>query len=275
MPRFQSLDGAEIYYKRWGHGRPVVLIHGWPLQADAWDEIGCRLVENGFQVIAYDRRGFGRSDHEWTGYDYDSLTDDLSVLIRHLSLKDFSLVGFSMGGGEAIRYARRHGGDGLRSLVLVSAITPCLSASDSDSVPAEKLIAMKEALALDRGAHYTKFFKDFFNVHLMNHPVSYETLEWFHRMAMQASLRGALECIDSFGFTDFQQDLVQTSVPVLLVHGEVDQIVPCASTAMRAVKLLKDGRLITYPDASHGICITHREELLRDLIDFLGATHRI
>ncbi len=274
MPRFSLCDGTEIYYKQWGNGRPVVLIHGWPLNSDTWDEIGCELVENGHQVIAYDRRGFGRSDQPWNGYDYDTLTDDLRALIEHLGIDNFSLVGFSMGGGEAIRYSRRHGTDGLQSVVLISSITPCLSSSDSETVPVESLVTMKDLISKDRAAHFHNFVQDFFNVGLMNHPVSDEILDWYQRLAMQSSLRSVLECVDSFGFTDFQTDLAQTTVPVLLLHGEADRIVPIETTAERAVKLLSNGRLITYSSGSHGICVTHREELMRDLLEFLATRTR-
>ncbi|MBX3594035.1 alpha/beta hydrolase [Sphingomonas sp.] len=274
MPYVKTRDGVDLYLKDWdGGGRPVVLIHGWPLSADSWDSQAMALARAGFRVIAYDRRGFGRSSQPWTGYEYDTLADDLADVMAARDIgEEASIVGFSMGGGEVARYMSRHDGKGVVAAALVSSVVPYMLKTDDnpDGVPREKLEEIGERLAADRPGFFASFFRDFFGVGTLLHPVSDATLDWAWRLAMQASLPATLACAKAFGFTDFRGDLPAFDVPTLVLHGTGDATVPIAASARAAAAGIRDAQLVEYDDAPHGLFATHGDRLSRDLITFLG-----
>jgi non-heme chloroperoxidase len=205
MPFIKTREGVNLYVKVWGKGRPIVLIHGWPLSADSWDEVAMALAEAGFQAIAYDRRGFGRSDQPWEGYDYNTLSDDLADLMKELKLANASLVGFSMGGGEVARYLSRYLGKNVRSVALVSSVVPYLlkTHDNPEGVDSEFFDQMAASLEEDRAKFFANFFDNFFSVGVVSSPVSAELLQWMRCLAMQASVKATLACADSFATTDF------------------------------------------------------------------------
>ncbi len=271
MPRFHTRDNTSIYYKDWGTGRPVILIHGWPLSADSWDEVAMELVKRGLRTIMYDRKGFGRSDQPWSGYDYDSLTDDLNDLIHHLQLSQVSLVGFSMGGGEVVRYLSKHGASKIRSAVLVGSIIPfLLQTSDHPAgVPQAVFDQIQEGITADRHQFFADFFKGFYGVGFLSRPVSTELLEWSRMVAAQASLKATLDCVTSFSATDFRRELASMAVPTLVIHGTEDQTVPIDITSRPAAAGIPGARLVEYEGAPHGLFATHRQRLVQDLLEFL------
>ncbi|MEG3180480.1 alpha/beta fold hydrolase [Sphingomonas sp. LT1P40] len=280
MSYVKTRDGTDIYVKDWdGGGRPVVLLHGWPLSSDSWDPQAMALAEAGFHVIAYDRRGFGRSAQPWNGYDYDTLSDDLADVMEGTdATDDVTLIGFSMGGGEVARYMSRHGGKGVTAAALISSVVPyMLNTNDNpDGVPQEKLEEIAAGIKEDRAKFFAGFFKDFFGVGMLSHPVSDETLNWAWRLAMQASLRSTLECAKSFGFTDFRSDLAAFKVPTLVLHGTADATVPIDATGRAAAVGIANAQLVEYDGAPHGLFASESDRLTRDLLIFLGdSTKRL
>ncbi|TJZ83990.1 alpha/beta fold hydrolase [Paracoccus hibiscisoli] len=272
MPMITARDGTQLYVKDWGQGRPVVLIHGWPLTADSWETQAVGLAEAGYRIVSYDRRGFGRSDQPWDGYDYDTLSDDLADVIVALELDDAALVGFSMGGGEVARYVSRHGARGVSRLAFVSSVAPGLLTSDAnpDGAPADLFDGMRDGLRKDRPAFLRDFFKDFYGQGLTS-GVSQSALDWTQGMAMMASPRATLECVTAFGMTDFTADVAQIRLPTLVVHGTADKIVPIAATAQRMAQMVPHATAIDYDGAPHGLVATHGDRLLDDLKAFLAA----
>ncbi len=261
---------VALYCKEWGKGRPLVLIHGWPLSADSWDDIAVPLANAGFRLIAYDRRGFGRSGQPWEGYDYDTLSDDLAFVLSTLQLTDVTLIGFSMGGGEIARYLTRHGISKVRSVALISSIVPYMMQDESNphGVPQEGFHQMRQGLTEDRPQFFTSFFKKFYGVDVLSTSVSDAWLAWTQSIAMQAGLQATLACLNSFATTDFRPDLKAFELPTLIVHGTGDKTVPIDATARPAAKAIKGAQLIEYEGASHGIFATHRKQLLEDLLKF-------
>jgi pimeloyl-ACP methyl ester carboxylesterase len=273
MPYVKTRDGTDIYVKDWGSGRPVVLIHGWPLSADSWDPQAMALADAGFRVIAYDRRGFGRSGQPWSGYDYDSLTDDLADVMKAAGAdQDATLIGFSMGGGEVARYMSRHDGRGIVSAGLIGSVVPYMLKTDDnpDGVPEETLQQIAEGIKKDRPNFFHSFFKDFFGVGYVSSPVSQETLDWAWRLAMQAGLKPTLACAESFGHTDFRPDLPAFRVPTLVLHGTGDKTVPIDATGRQAAAGIANAQLVEYDGAPHGLFATESDRLTRDLLSFLG-----
>ncbi len=273
MPMLETDDGTALYFKEWGDGATgstVILIHGWPLSADSWDDQALALADAGHRVIAYDRRGFGRSDQPWDGYDYDTLADDLLAVIEATEAENPVLVGFSMGGGEVARFMSRHGG--ASKAVLISSVVPYMLKTDdnSDGVPAEALDGIKAGLKADRAKFLADFLKDFYGVGLVSHPVSDEQLDWSLMVALQAGLKGTLDCVDSFGRTDFRPDLASFTVPTLIIHGTADHTVPIAITARAAAKAIPGAKLIEYDGAPHGTLATHKDDIIRDMLAFLA-----
>jgi non-heme chloroperoxidase len=274
MPYVKTRDGTDIYVKDWGQGRPVVLIHGWPLSSDSWDPQAMALADAGFRVIAYDRRGFGRSSQPWAGYDYDTLTDDLADVLKATVAEDnVSLVGFSMGGGEVARYMSRYGGKGVHSAALISSVVPYMPKTEvnPEGVPQSTLSEIAAGIKEDRPAYFRTFFKSFFGVGVLTSPVSEETLDWAWRLAMQAGLKPTLACAESFGHTDFRPDLAAFSVPTLVIHGTADQTVPIDATGRKAAAGIKDAQLVEYDGAPHGLFVSESDRLTKDLLTFLGG----
>lgn len=274
MPHIQTRDGTRLYVKDWGNGRPVVLIHGWPLSADSWDPQALALADAGFRVIAYDRRGFGRSDQPWNGYTYDSFADDLADVLQETgATADATLVGFSMGGGEVARYMSRHGGKGVTSAALVSSVVPYMLQGDDnpDGVPDKQFDAMIEGIKADRAKFFGSFFKQFYGVGLIASPVSEEVLNWSWATAMMAGLKPTIDCIDAFGHTDFRPDLAAFNVPTLVLHGTSDTIVPPA-IGKNAARGIASAQYVEYDGEPHGLFATAGDRLTKDLLTFLGGS---
>jgi pimeloyl-ACP methyl ester carboxylesterase len=273
MPYIKTRDGTDLYVKDWGQGRPVVLIHGWPLSADSWDAQGLALANAGFRAIAYDRRGFGRSGQPWNGYDYDTLTDDLAdVLEQTGATSDATLVGFSMGGGEVARYMSRHEGKGVVAAGLIASIVPYMLKTDDnpDGVPEDQLAAIGDGIEKDRYGFFQGFLKQFFGVGFVSSPVSDATLDWAFGQTNLAGLRPILACADSFGHTDFRGDLSAFRVPTLIVHGTGDKIVPIDPSGRAAAKGIAQSQLVEYEGAPHGLTVTESDRFTKDLLTFLG-----
>lgn len=272
MPALKTKDGTELYYKDWGTGRPVVLLHGWPLDSDMWEYVQPALTAAGFRTIAYDRRGFGRSDQPWSGYDYDTLSDDLAAVLAGVDLQDATLVGFSMGGGEIARYMSRHGGRRVAKAVLVSAVTPyMLKTPDHEGADRSVFDGMKDGLKQDRPKFLANFNKGFFGVGLVSSPASKELIEWACQLAMLASPKATVDCVTAFGETDFRADMPHFKVPTLVVHGDGDQTVPFEISGKLAAASIPGCKLEVYEGAPHAIPMTHADRLTKDLIAFLGA----
>jgi pimeloyl-ACP methyl ester carboxylesterase len=264
-------DKTTLYLKDWGAGRPVVLLSGWPLSADSWDDQAMVIAGSGYRVIAYDRRGFGRSSQPWGGYDYDTLADDLATVIQQTGAKDAVLIGFSMGGGEVARYMSRHGGRQVVKAALVSSVVPCMLKSNDNPDGTDQAVfdGMASRIRDDRAQFFAGFFKDFFGVGMLSHPVSGELIEWARGQAMQASLRATLECARSFSTTDFRGDLEAFRVPTLIIHGTADKTVPIAASARAAHDGIAQSTLIEYDGAPHGLFATEKHRLSEDLISFI------
>ena len=266
-----TADQSKLYVKDWGTGRPVILLHGWPLSADSWDDQAKAIAEAGFRAIAYDRRGFGRSSQPWGGYDYDTLADDLAAVIDQTGAKDAVLAGFSMGGGEVARYMSRHGGKSVVKAALVSSVVPyMLKTSDNPAGTDQSVFdQMAHDMNADRAKFFAGFFKAFFGVGVISHPVSAELLEWARGLSMQASLKATLECAKSFATTDFRDDMAEFVVPTLIIHGTEDKTVPIDPAGRAAAKGIQSSTLIEYEGAPHGLFATEKERLTRDLLGFI------
>ncbi|MEO8042892.1 MAG: alpha/beta hydrolase [Acidobacteriota bacterium] len=269
-------DKTRLYVKTWGSGRPVVLLHGWPLSADSWDDHAFAIAESGYQAIAYDRRGFGRSDQPWSGYDYDTLADDLASVIQETGSADATLVGFSMGGGEIARYMSRHGGKGISQAVLIASVVPFMLKTDDNPEGTEQSVfeGMAQQITEDRAKFFGSFFKDFYGAGYLSQPVSDEVIEWSWNVAMQAGLKPTLECAKSFSTTDFRPDLSAFNVPTLIIHGDADKTVPIEAAGRAAAKGISQSTLVEYEGAPHGLLASHKERIKNDLISFLQQGER-
>ncbi|MGI4874662.1 MAG: alpha/beta fold hydrolase [Janthinobacterium lividum] len=263
----------ELHYCDYGQGDPIVLIHGWPLSAASWEYQLAELPLHGKRVIAYDRRGFGHSDKPWDGYDYDTLADDLKAVLDTLNLQNVTLVGFSMGGGEVARYMSRHNGARVKSVVFVSAVTPYLlqTSDNPDGVPKKMFDEMIEKLGQDRPGFLETFGKGFYGVGLVSKPVSQAALDWSQSLALQASPRATTACVKAWSETDFRQDLATIKVPALFIHGSSDKTVPPEVSAEKAVKLVPGAKLVVYDGEPHGLNVTAKDRLNRDLLLFVSG----
>jgi non-heme chloroperoxidase len=274
MPFIKTRDGTELYVKDWGSGRPVVLLHGWPLDADSWDTQALALAEAGFRAIAYDRRGFGRSGQPWHGYDYDTLADDLAdVMAATGATEDATVVGFSMGGGEVARYMSRHDGRGVVAAGLIASVVPYMFQSDDNpnGVPESTFQQMRDGIREDRAAFFRqKFAPQFYGVGYITSPVSDDVLDWSTHLALMAGLKPTLACLDAFAYTDFRPDLSAFRVPTLIVHGTADKTVPIDTAGRAAAKGIAQSQLVEYDGAPHGLNVTEQDRLSRDLLTFLG-----
>ena len=272
MHMTEARDGTHLYVKSWGQGKPVVLIHGWPLSADSWDPVAHALAEAGYKAIAYDRRGFGRSAQPSAGYDYDTFADDLATVIEaHADSHDVALVGFSMGGGEIARYLSLHAGKGVSRVALISSVVPYMLQTDDNpnGVPQATFDEMTEGMLKDRAKFFTGFFKDFYGVGMLTHPVSDEVLHLSWITAMQAGLRPTLAAAKAFATTDFRPDLASFTMPTLLIHGTADKTVPIDATAREVAKAVPHATLLEYAGEAHGVFASQTERLTQDLLDFL------
>ncbi|GAA4424720.1 bromoperoxidase [Pontibacter saemangeumensis] len=267
----QKEENVYINYQDSGEGQPVILIHGWPLSHRMWENQVQAIVEAGFRCIAYDRRGFGDSDRPWNNYDYDSLALDLRTLIEQLDLRDCILVGFSMGGGEVVRYLSRFGDDRIAKAVLISSVIPLVKKTDAnpDGVPEEKLNEIMDSLQNNRVAFLAAFSKQFYNYADQKDKVSKQHLQYDWGIASAASPRATIETAKAWANTDFRQELRNVRVPTLIVHGDADQIVPIETSSEQSSKVIRDNKYVVIKDGPHGLFITHKEELNSLLIDFL------
>lgn len=264
-------DKTRIYLKDWGKGDLVVLIHGWPLSADSWDDIALALAETGHRVIAYDRRGYGRSSQPWDGYDYDTLADDLAAVLDYAKQDKATIIGFSMGGGEVARYMSRYKGKGITKAVLISSVLPfrLKTIDNPNGTPQEKFDETLTKIREDRPHFFTEFFRKFFGVTENPKAVSEEVLDWAKDIALQAGIRGTLECVRSFSSTDFREDLKAFNVPTLFIHGTKDLTVPIESSSRVAAAAIPGAKLLEYEGSPHGLFATDKERLINDLVNFL------
>ncbi|WP_369053020.1 alpha/beta fold hydrolase [Kineococcus terrestris] len=268
-------DGAEpvdLHYTDHGTGRPVVLIHGWPLSSRSWEKQEPVLVENGYRVVTYDRRGFGQSSQPWDGYDYDTFAADLRALLEHLDLRDAVLVGFSMGGGEVVRYLSRYGTDRVGAAVLAAAVPPYLRKTDDNpdgGLDDATIEEFRAGVTGDRIAFLEGFTKKFFNTGLVRKPISEESRLYHRALAEWASPRATLQCVTAFGTTDFRADVAAVTVPTLVVHGDADAVVPFEVSGKRSHEAIPGSRLVVVEGAPHGLNATHAEEFNTALLDFL------
>jgi non-heme chloroperoxidase len=271
MPTITTTDGSQIYYKDWGVGQPVVFSHGWPLNADAWDEQLFWFASNGYRAIAHDRRGHGRSTQTWRGNDMDTYADDLAALVKALELKDAIHVGHSTGGGEVARYIGRYGTEGVSKVVLVDAVTPFLARNDTnpDGAPIEVFNQIRDALVADRAQYWKDLAQTFYSANRAGAKVSQGILDGFWRMSMECGYAGAYFCVKAFSETDFRDDLKKVDVPTLVIHGDDDQIVPIAVGGNRTATMLKEATYKVYKGAPHGLMWTHRAQFNADLLDFV------
>jgi non-heme chloroperoxidase len=261
----------ELYYEDHGSGSPVVLIHGYPLSGASWEKQTAALLAAGHRVITYDRRGFGKSSQPTTGYDYDTFADDLHELVTTLGLKDFALVGFSMGGGEVVRYIGKHGSKGVRKAVIIGGITPyLLKARDNPSgVDISVFKGIEGAVKADRYAFFTDFFKNFYNTdELLGKRISDQVVQASWTVAMSASPAASFECVHTW-YTDFRKDLPRIDVPTLVIHGDKDQIVPINASGAVTAKGVKGSRYVAIEGAPHGLLWTHADVVNRELVTFL------
>jgi non-heme chloroperoxidase len=271
--KITTKDGTEIYYKDWGKGPVVTFSHGWPLSSDAWDGQMLFLVQNGFRVVAHDRRGHGRSSQASSGNDMDGYADDLAAVIEALDLKDATLVGHSTGGGEVVRYIARHGTKRVSKAVLIAAVPPIMlkTAANPEGLPMEVFDNMRSGLTKDRSQFYKDLAKQFYGANRAGAKVSQGVLDQFWLWSMQSGLKNAYESIKAFSETDFTEDLKKIDVPTLVMHGEDDQIVPVKDAAVKSAKLIKGAKEIYYPGAPHGLTATLQDQVNSDLLAFLKS----
>ena len=271
MSMFTTKDGTQIYYKDWGNGPVVTFSHGWPLSSDAWDGQMLFLAQNGFRVVAHDRRGHGRSSQASEGNNMDGYADDLAAVIEALDLRGATLVGHSTGGGEVARYIGRYGTKRVAKAVLLAAVPPIMlkSASNPEGLPMEVFDKLRSDLTKDRSQFYKDLAVLFYGANRPGANVSQGILEQFWLWSMQAGLKNAYESIKAFSETDQAEDLKKFDVPTLVMHGEDDQIVPVKDSAKKSARLIKGAKEIYYPGAPHGLTATHQDQVNRDLLAFI------
>ena len=274
MGIFTTKDGVDIFFKDWGSGQPVVFSHGWPLTSDAWDPELELVAKAGYRAIAHDRRGGGRSSQPWDGNDLTTYADDLAGLIEHLDLHDVVLVGHSTGGGEVTRYMGHHGTARVAKALLLSAIPPLMLQTDAnpEGLPRAAFDEIRAGVAGDRSQYYKDLSAAFYGANRPGSTVTQGKRDEFWLQSMSVGIRSALECITAFSETDLTEDLKTIDVPVLVLHGDDDQIVPHADAALKSSKLLRNAMLKIYPGAPHGLTGAHQQEFDADLLAFLAGS---
>ena len=273
MSTFSTRDGAEIFYKDWGTGQPVVFSHGWPLTADAWDAQMMFMGEHGYRVIAHDRRGHGRSQQTWDGNDMDTYADDLSALLDALDLHDVVLVGHSTGGGEVTRYIGRHGTGRVAKLVLLGAVPPLMlrTRTNPAGLPIEVFDELREKVVANRAEFFRDFAIPFYGFNRSEATFSQGIVDAFWRQSMQAGIKPVVDCIAQFSETDFTEDLRKIDVPTLVAHGDDDQIVPIGASAMCTAHIVDDAVLKIYRGGAHGIATIQPDLVNADLLAFIRS----
>lgn len=275
MTMITTRDGTQLYVKDWGPktGRPVIMMHGWPLTSDTWDDFAVVAANAGFRAISYDRRGFGRSEQPWDGYEYDTLADDLADVIEATGAQDAALFGFSMGGGEVARYMSRHGGKGVSKAALIASVVPYMAQTpdNPDGVPQSVFDEMTAGMKEDRAHFFHGFLKSFYGVGVFTGSVSEAVLDWSFQQTMMAGLWPTLACAKAFSSTDFRPDLPSFKVPTLIIHGTGDQTVPIETSGRAAAAAIPGATLIEYEGAPHGLFASNKQQLTDDLMAFLRS----
>jgi non-heme chloroperoxidase len=268
----ENSSNIELYYEDHGSGQPVVLIHGYPLSGASWEKQVPALLRAGHRVITYDRRGFGKSSQPTTGYNYDTFAEDLQKLITHLDLHDLSLVGFSMGGGEVVRYLGKYGSKGVSKAVIISGVPPFLlkTPDNPEGIDESVFEGIEKAVTADRYAFFTEFFKNFYNTDLLlDKRVSEQAVQASWNVAAGCSATASLACVPTW-HEDFRKDVSRVDVPALVLHGDADRILPITAAGQRTAKLIKGARLVVVKDGPHCITWTHADEVNAELLSFLG-----
>ena len=270
MPTIKTRDGTKIFYKDWGKGQPVVFSHGWPLNADAWDDQLFFFASNGYRAIAHDRRGHGRSMQTYNGNDMDTYADDLAALVEELDLRNAIHIGHSTGGGEVARYIGRHGTERVSKAVLGGAVPPGMlkTAKNPEGVPIEAFDQIRAGVKTDRSQFYKDLSAPFYGANRPGSTVSQGVRDAFWLMSMQAGFPAAYDCIKAFSESEFTDDLRKFDVPTLVIHGDDDQIVPITVGGLRSSKMIKGATLKIYKGAPHGLMTTHKEQFNTDLLEF-------
>jgi non-heme chloroperoxidase len=271
MNTITTKDGTEIYFKDWGAGKTVVFSHGWPLSADAWDAQMLFLGQQGYRVIAHDRRGHGRSGQTWTGNNMDAYADDLAELFERLDLKDVTMVGHSTGGGEVARYIGRHGTKRVSKAVLIGAVPPIMLKTENNpgGLPLAAFDEIRAGVTNNRAQFFIDLSLPFYGYNKSDAKISQGVRDSFWLQGMQSSIIASYDCIRAFSETDFTEDLKKIDVPTLILHGDADQIVPIGASALKTAKLVKNSTLKVYPGAPHGMCTTLADQVNADLLAFL------
>jgi non-heme chloroperoxidase len=273
MSTIKVKDGTEIYYKDWGSGQPIVFHHGWPLSGDDWDNQMMFFLKQGYRVIAHDRRGHGRSSQASEGHNMETYAADVAELTEALDLRNAIHIGHSTGGGEVIRYVAKHGKDRVAKAVLISAVTPIMIQSDHnpEGVPSSIFDEIREGTGFNRAQYYYDFPTPFYGYNREGAKVSEGIKSNWWRQGMMGSVKAHYEGIKAFSETDFTEDLKQVQIPVLVMHGEDDQIVPYSISAPKAAALLQNGKLISYPGFPHGMPATEADTINKDLLEFIKS----
>jgi non-heme chloroperoxidase len=270
----ENSGNIDIYYEDHGSGSPVILIHGYPLNGSSWEKQIPMLLASGYRAITYDRRGFGKSSQPTSGYNYDTFAEDLRKLVTHLNLSGFSLVGFSMGGGEVARYLGKYGSSGVSKAVIVGGVPPYLlkTADNPEGVDAKVFEDIQKAVAADRYAFFGEFFKNFYNTDvLLGKRISEQAIQASWNVAAGASPVASLACVPTW-HEDFRADLKRIDIPTLVIHGEADRIVPIQAAGLRTAKLVTGAKLVAIKDGPHAVAWTHADEVNAGLASFLATT---